>query len=46
VRRTSVTEVAQSARCDNYVRGQIKIVDPEKLKAISCERYETVRDYK
>jgi CRP-like cAMP-binding protein len=47
VRRTSVTEVAvkmQDAGAINYFRGIIKIVDLEKLKEISCECYETLRE--
>jgi CRP-like cAMP-binding protein len=46
VRRTSVTEVAikvQEAGAISYTRGIIKIVDLQKLKAISCECYETLR---
>jgi CRP-like cAMP-binding protein len=46
VRRTSVTEVAikmQDAGAISYSRGIIKIVDLRKLKAISCECYETLR---
>lgn len=47
VRRTSVTEVAikmQDAGVINYSRGIIKIVDLVKLKEISCECYETLRN--
>jgi CRP-like cAMP-binding protein len=47
VRRTSVTEVAikvQDAGAISYSRGIIKIVDLEKLKVISCECYETLRE--
>jgi CRP-like cAMP-binding protein len=47
VRRTSVTEVAikmQDAGAISYSRGIIKIVDLQKLKDISCECYETLRD--
>jgi CRP-like cAMP-binding protein len=47
VRRTSVTEVAikmQDAGVINYSRGIIKIVDLPKLKKISCECYEALRD--
>ena len=47
VRRTSVTEVAikmQDAGAISYSRGIIKIVDLEKLKEISCECYETLRE--
>jgi CRP-like cAMP-binding protein len=47
VRRTSVTLVAvkmQDAGAISYSRGIIKIVDIEKLKAISCECYETLRN--
>ena len=46
-RRTSVTEVAikmQDAGAISYSRGIIKIVDLEKLKEISCECYETLRE--
>jgi len=47
VRRTSVTEVAikmQDAGVISYSRGIIKIVDLQKLKDVSCECYETLRD--
>jgi CRP-like cAMP-binding protein len=47
VRRTSVTEVAvkmQDAGVISYSRGIIKIVDLQKLKEISCECYETLRE--
>jgi CRP-like cAMP-binding protein len=47
VRRTSVTEVAikvQDAGVISYSRGIIKIVDLEKLKELSCECYQTLRD--
>jgi CRP-like cAMP-binding protein len=47
VRRTSVTEVAikmQNAGVISYTRGIIKIVNLQKLKDISCECYETLRD--
>lgn len=47
VRRTSVTEVAikmQDAGAISYSRGIIKIVDLQKLKDISCECYETLRE--
>jgi CRP-like cAMP-binding protein len=47
VRRTSVTEVAikiQDAGVISYTRGIIKIVDLQKLKEISCECYETLRE--
>jgi CRP-like cAMP-binding protein len=47
VRRTSVTEVAikvQVAGAISYTRGIIKIVDLQKLKQISCECYETLRE--
>jgi CRP-like cAMP-binding protein len=47
VRRTSVTEVAikmQDAGAISYSRGIIKIVDLGKLKEISCECYETLRE--
>jgi CRP-like cAMP-binding protein len=46
VRRTSVTEVAQKIQaCGaiNYSRGIIKIIDPDALKAMSCECYENLR---
>jgi CRP-like cAMP-binding protein len=46
VRRSSVTEVAikmQDAGVINYTRGIIKITDLSKLKAVSCECYETLR---
>jgi CRP-like cAMP-binding protein len=46
VRRTSVTEVAgklQMAGAIRYSRGVIKLVDLEKLKAMSCECCETLR---
>ena len=45
VRRTSVTEVAskiQAVGAISYSRGVIKIIDPEALKALSCECYETL----
>jgi CRP-like cAMP-binding protein len=47
VRRTSVTEVAikmQDVGAISYSRGIIKIVDLDKLKAISCECYDTLRE--
>jgi CRP-like cAMP-binding protein len=47
VRRTSVTEVAikvQNAGAISYSRGIIKIVDLTKLKEMSCECYETLRE--
>lgn len=47
VRRTSVTDVAikmQDAGVISYRRGIIKIVDLQRLKEISCECYETMRD--
>jgi CRP-like cAMP-binding protein len=47
VRRTSVTEVAgkiQAAGAISYYRGVIKIIDPEALRALSCECYETLRE--
>jgi len=47
VRRTSVTEVAikmQDAGAISYSRGIIKIIDLEKLKEISCECYDTLRE--
>lgn len=45
VRRTSVTEVASKIQAQgaiSYSRGVIKILDLEKLKAMSCECYETL----
>jgi len=47
VRRTSVTEVAvkiQETGAISYSRGIIKIIDLQKLKDISCECYETLRE--
>jgi CRP-like cAMP-binding protein len=47
VRRSSVTEVAikmQDAGLISYTRGIIKIVDLQKLKELSCECYETLRE--
>ncbi|HEV7441485.1 MAG TPA: Crp/Fnr family transcriptional regulator, partial [Steroidobacteraceae bacterium] len=47
VRRTSVTEVAvkvQATGAISYSRGQIKIIDLDALKALSCECYETLRE--
>lgn len=47
VRRTSVTEVAikmQDAGVISYTRGIIKIIDLQKLKEISCECCETLRE--
>jgi CRP-like cAMP-binding protein len=47
VRRTSVTEVAikmQDAGVISYTRGIIKIADLPKLKQLSCECYETLRN--
>ena len=47
VRRTSVTDVAnkiQAAGAISYARGVIKIIDPETLKAMSCECYEALRE--
>jgi CRP-like cAMP-binding protein len=46
VRRTSVTEVASRLQATGaicYSRGVIKIIDLERLKALSCECYETLR---
>jgi DNA-binding FadR family transcriptional regulator len=46
VRRTSVTEVAiklQEKGVISYSRGFIKVVNPAKLKELSCECYETLR---
>jgi Mn-dependent DtxR family transcriptional regulator len=48
VRRTSVTEVAnkiQASGAISYSRGVIKITDLDVLKAMSCECYETLREY-
>ena len=47
VRRTSVTEVAvkmQEAGAISYSRGIIKIINREKLREISCECYDTLRE--
>jgi CRP-like cAMP-binding protein len=47
VRHTSVTQVAcqiQSSGAISYSRGVIKIIDPEALRALSCECYETLRE--
>ena len=47
VRRTSVTTVAskiQAAGAIRYSHGVIKIIDPEALKAMSCECYDTLRE--
>ena len=47
VRRPSVTVVAgmlQSAGLIRYHRGQITILDRERLEAASCECYEAVRE--
>jgi CRP-like cAMP-binding protein len=47
VRRTSVTVVAikmQDAGAISYSRGIIKIFDLAKLKKLSCECYETLRE--
>jgi CRP-like cAMP-binding protein len=47
VRRTSITDVAvklQNAGAISYSRGIIKIVALHKLKEISCECYETMRE--
>jgi CRP-like cAMP-binding protein len=47
VRRTSITEVAvrmQDAGVISYTRGIIKVIDLAKLKELSCECYETLRD--
>jgi CRP-like cAMP-binding protein len=46
VRRTSVTEVAskiQTAGVIRYSRGVITIIDLPRLRAMSCECYETLR---
>jgi CRP-like cAMP-binding protein len=48
VRRTSVTTVASkihAAGAISYSRGVIKIIDPETLKAMSCECYEALREH-
>jgi CRP-like cAMP-binding protein len=47
VRRTSVTEVAgklQAAGAISYSRGLITLMDLEKLKAMSCECYDMLRE--
>jgi CRP-like cAMP-binding protein len=47
VRRTSVTEVAsklQAAGAISNSRGVIKLIDLKKLKAMSCECYETLQE--
>ncbi|WP_213741648.1 Crp/Fnr family transcriptional regulator [Bradyrhizobium sp. dw_411] len=47
VRRTSITDVAmkmQNAGAISYSRGTIKIVALERLKEVSCECYETMRE--
>jgi CRP-like cAMP-binding protein len=47
VRRTSVTETAgklQAAGAISYSRGVIRLIDLERLKAISCECYETLQE--
>jgi CRP-like cAMP-binding protein len=48
VRRTSVTEIAskiQAIGAISYFHGVIKIIDPEAVKALSCECYETLREH-
>lgn len=48
VRRTSVTEVArkmQNKGVITYARGVIRILDRDALKLMSCECYETLREY-
>ena len=48
VRRTSVSAAAASLQAEGiikYRRGHIQIVDIERLKQISCECYQTLRDY-
>lgn len=48
VRRTSVTLAAaslQAAGVIKYRRGQLEIVDIERLKELSCECYQTLQDY-
>jgi CRP-like cAMP-binding protein len=47
VRRTSVNEVASKIKAVGAIsctRGAIKIIDPEALRAMSCECYETLRE--
>jgi CRP-like cAMP-binding protein len=47
VRRTSVTQIAikmQDTGVVSYTRGIIKILDLQKLKSISCECYDTLRE--
>ena len=47
VRRTSVTEVAQNVQASgaiSYSRGVIRIIDLEKLSAMSCECYQTLSE--
>ena len=48
VHRTTVTEAASKLQIDKvirYQRGVITILDLEKLKATSCECYETLREH-
>jgi molybdopterin synthase catalytic subunit len=48
VRRTSVTEIAskiQAIGAISYFHGVIKIIDPDAVKALSCECYETLREH-
>ena len=48
VMRTSVSAAASSLQAEGiiqYKRGQIQIVDIERLKQSSCECYETLKDY-
>ena len=47
VRRTSVTDVAskmQAVGAISYSRGVIKVIDLGKLRNMSCECYETLRE--
>jgi hypothetical protein len=46
VRRTTVTEASIKIEAAGAIvcsRGVIKIIDPEAVKALSCECYETLR---
>ena len=47
VRRTSVTDVAskmQAVGAISYSRGVIKVIDLGKLRNMSCECYETLKE--
>ena len=47
VRRTSVTDVAnkmQAVGAIGYSRGVTKVIDLGKLRNMSCECYETLRE--